>query len=100
MPSWTALSAGALRGQPDAAAEVHLSVEKSSSAAAVQPAGLHEDAGESWTSADVQTERRLDRTLQVQILLQAAAFGSSDLQHRLLTAVDFGFQVFPQVPKL
>ena len=56
---------GAVRGQSDASAEVHQSLEESSSAATVHPAGFHEDAGEGWTSAHIQTERRLDRTLPV-----------------------------------
>lgn len=58
--------AGAIRGQSDASPKVHQSLEESSSATTVHTAGLHEDTGESWTSAYVQTERRLDRTLQVQ----------------------------------
>lgn len=57
--------AGALRGQPDASPEVHQSVEESSAAATLRPAGLHEDAGEGRTSAHVQTQGRLDRPLQV-----------------------------------
>ena len=56
---------GAVRGQSDASAEVHQSLEESSSAATVHPAGFHEDAREGWTSAHIQTERRLDRTLPV-----------------------------------
>lgn len=56
---------GALRGQSDASAEVHQSLEESSPAATVPPAGLHEDAGEGRTSAHVQAEGGLDRTVQV-----------------------------------
>lgn len=56
---------GAVRGQSDASAEVHLSLEESPPTSPFYPAGLHEDAGESWTSAHIQTEGRLDRPLQV-----------------------------------
>lgn len=59
---------GAVRGQSHAPAEVHQSLEESSSAQTVHPAGLHEDTGESWTSAYIQTKRRLDWTLQVRSL--------------------------------
>lgn len=58
---------GTIRGQSDASPEVHQSLEESSPAATVCPAGLHEDFGESWTSAHIQTERRLDWALQVQV---------------------------------
>lgn len=56
---------GALRGQPDASAEVHQSLEESSAAATLRPAGLHEDAGEGRTPAHVQAQGRLDRLVQV-----------------------------------
>lgn len=59
---------GALRGQPDAPAEVHQSLEESSAAATLRPAGLHEDLGEGRTSAHVQTQGRLDRPVQVRSL--------------------------------
>lgn len=62
----TVCVAGALRGQPDASAEVHQSLEESSAAAALRPAGLHEDVGEGRTSAHVQTQGRLDWPVQVQ----------------------------------
>lgn len=54
---------GAVRCQSDASPEVHQSLEEPSSAAAVHSAGLHEDARESWASAHIQAERRLDWTL-------------------------------------
>ncbi|MEQ2215412.1 hypothetical protein XENOCAPTIV_000704, partial [Xenoophorus captivus] len=50
--------------QPHASPEVHQSLEESSSAPTLCPAGLHEDPGESRTPAHVQTQRRLDWTLQ------------------------------------
>lgn len=56
---------GAVRGQSDASAEVHQSLEEPPPTPTIYPAGLHEDAGESRTSAHIQTKRRLDRPLQV-----------------------------------
>lgn len=56
---------GAVRGQSDASAKVHLPLEEPPPAPSFYPAGLHEDAGESWTSAHVQAEGGLDRPLQV-----------------------------------
>lgn len=60
---------GAVCGQSDASAEVHLSLEESSPASTFCPAGLHEDAGESRTSAHLQAEGGLDRPLQVGVTL-------------------------------
>lgn len=58
---------GAVCCQSDASPEVHKPLEESSSAPTIHSAGLHEDTRESWTSAHIQAERRLDRTLQVDI---------------------------------
>lgn len=66
---------GAVCGQSDASAEVYLSLEESSTTATFCPAGLHEDAGESWTSAHIQTEGRLDRPLQVESHTQLTLTG-------------------------
>ena len=56
---------GAVRGQSDAPPEDHQSLEKPPPAPTLHPAGLHEDSGEGWTSAHVQTEGRLDGPVQV-----------------------------------
>lgn len=66
---------GAVRGQSDASAEVHQSLEEPSPTPTIYPAGLHEDAGESRTSAHIQTKRRLDRPLQVTTGLRARPVG-------------------------